>query len=128
MTFLRYFLVQIFAYFIDFFFYYIFLVIIGSPPLISNAASKIFAGSVAFILHRKFTFRTHLGDGFYSEGIGYIFALCVNLPLSSGVLYLCLGFFQEPFSAKIASDILVLGFTYVFLNKLVFKMSNRKRL
>ena len=127
MTFLRYFLVQIFAYFIDFFFYYIFLVIIGAPPLISNASSKIFAGSVAFILHRKFTFRTDLGDGFYSEGLGYILALSVNLPLSSGVLYLCLGFSEEPFSAKIMSDILVLGATYVFLNKLVFKMSNRKR-
>lgn len=116
------------AYVVDFSFYFIFFASLGLSPLLANAGSKIFAGVVAFTLHRKFTFRTHAGKGFFSESVGYIFALIANIPISSGILYLCFGFVGDPFGAKIMSDILVLGITYVFLSKLVFKMSNREQI
>ena len=116
------------AYIVDFSFYYILLAFHGSSPLVANVGSKVFAGLVAFIIHRKFTFRTHTGKRLFSESVGYVCALTANLPLSSGILYLCLNFTGNPLGAKILSDILVLGFTYVFLSNFVFKMSNREKI
>lgn len=120
MTFLRYLFVQLLAYFVDIVFFLIFLnwVLIG--PIYSNIFSKIFAGLFAFITQRKFTFRVITKDQIGKQAIRYIIVLIINIPIASAILFLILILISNNLIAKIFSDIIGVGISYILSKYFIF--------
>lgn len=120
MTFLRYGLVQAFAYGIDFGGFLLLMSVAGLTPLIANVVCKAAAGVFAFVAHRHFTFSVAEVGSSLGQGIRYFALLGLNIPLSTGLLALLLRWIQYPAAAKFIADALILVFTYWISKKLVF--------
>ena len=116
----RYFAIQVGAYAIDFGTFFLLAHWAGVGLLAANAAGKIFAGTVAFVSHRRFTFRVHGQGNVHGQLLRYMLLLALNIPLSSGVLALLLRFIDLPSLAKIASDGICLGLPFLLSRHLVF--------
>ena len=125
MIFVRYILIQVFAYIIDMggFLALVYLDFLG--PIISNVFGKVAAGIFAFIVHRRFTFRLERKEHNRKQMYRYFFLLSVNVPVSSGVLWVVLVFINNPVVAKLLSDILVVLFSFWLSKIWVFVPDNQ---
>ncbi len=120
MTFLRYGLVQVFAYGIDFGGFLLLVSVAGLTPVTSNLVCKTAAGVFAFVAHRHFTFRVGEAGSSLGQGVRYFALLGLNIPLSTGLLMLLLRWIPHPAVAKFVADVLILVFTYWVSKTLVF--------
>lgn len=120
MTFLRYGLVQVFAYGIDFGGFLLLMSVGGMAPVTANLICKAAAGVFAFAAHRHFTFRVDRGGNSLKQGIRYFALLGLNIPLSTGLLVLLLRWVPYPAAAKFVADVLIVVFTYWVSKTLVF--------
>ena len=121
MTFIRYVLIQLLAYFVDMtsFLLIIKLDILG--PIIANIIGKSAAGVFAFVAHRNYTFQANSQQDRHRQAIRYFVVLALNIPLSTGILSIFLNWFNEPVLAKILSDCIVVGLSYLLSKHFIFK-------
>lgn len=127
MTFLRYGLVQVFAYLIDFGGFLLLMSVAGMTPVTANLVCKAAAGVFAFAAHRRFTFRVSGAGGSLGQGLRYFALLGLNIPLSTAVLALLLRWIPHPAAAKFMADVLILVFTYWASKTLVFARPRKPR-
>jgi len=118
----RYLGVQIIAYGIDIGGFLLLCLLISPVP--ANVLSKMAAGSFAFIAHRRVTFKVHRYGGGRGQLLKYAALLAINIPISSGLLVLLLTWLPVAALAKIVSDTICVGMTFVLSRHLVF---TRKR-
>lgn len=116
----RYFAVQVGAYAIDFGTFVLLAHGVGLGVLYANAAGKVVAGAIAFVAHRRITFQANRRGNLPGHLFRYVLLLGLNIPLSSLVLALLLRFIEWPLLAKIASDGICLGLTFMLSRHLVF--------
>lgn len=122
MTFLRYLLIQLFAYGIDMgsFFFLIQFDFIG--PIIANIFSKLAAGCFAFVVHRRYTFKM-ASSGFAGvQAVRYFIVLATNVPVASMMLVFILIWVPLPVVAKIISDTVMVVLSYVLSKKFIFNI------
>ena len=127
MTFVRYVAVQLSAYVIDL---GVFLLLVREGPeyaLFANVVAKLLAGLFAFFLHRLVTFEIRDGRRISNEAVRYALLLLLNIPLTSLLLLGVLSVWPHPATAKIATDVMALGFTYAMTRSLVFGRSLSRR-
>lgn len=128
MTFVRYVLIQLLAYCIDFGLF------IGATsagflgPVGANVLGKLAAGFFAFLSHRHFTFKAARAP-LLRQSRAYVAVLSLNVPLSSALLASIMFLSEvEPAMAKIIADILGLAFTYTASRLLVFRKNSETSL
>jgi putative flippase GtrA len=119
-TFARYVAVQLAAYAVDMGGFAA-LLAAGMQPLAANVVSKILAGAVAFLLHRRFTFENARYGSFSSQLWRYVLVLLANIPASSAVLAALLHFIAAPVPAKFVADVLILAVTYWLSKRMIFR-------
>jgi putative flippase GtrA len=121
MTFMKYLMIQVFAYGIDmgvFFFLFNFVL---TGPIIANIFSKLAAGCFAFLVHRRYTFNVATSGFVGRQAIRYFTVLAAHVPLSSAVLLFILIWVPLPVLAKFFSDIVIVVFSYFVSKKFIFK-------
>ena len=120
MTFLRYLLIQVFAYGIDMGTFLFLLHFDLAGPIIANIGSKLAAGSFAFVAHRRYTFNV-AGSGFAGrQVVRYFIVLAANVPVASAMLVFILIWVPLPVVAKFLSDIVMVALSYVLSKKFIF--------
>ena len=127
MTFIRYVAVQLAAYAIDL---GAFLLLVRDGPesaFFANVVAKVLAGTFAFFVHRMVTFRIQGGRWISSEAVRYGLLLLLNVPLTSFLLLGVLSVWPHAATAKIATDVMAIGFTYAMTRSLVFGRSLSRR-
>lgn len=90
--------------------------------LFANVAGKIMGAALGFVLHRQVTFRWAQRDGAARQFASYLAVLGFNLLLSSALLWLAierLG--ANPYLAKIAVDIVVIGSAFLLSRLWVYR-------
>jgi putative flippase GtrA len=120
MTFVRYGLVQVFAYGIDMGGFLLLLQTQLVGPLVANVIAKVAAGLFAFAAHRHFTFGTGERANTGSQAVRYFALLGLNIPLSSGLLALLMLWIPQPPIAKFIADVVIVAITYWISKLLVF--------
>jgi len=116
--FTRYLGIQIIAYGIDIGGFLLLCLLISPVP--ANVLSKIAAGSFAFVAHRRVTFNVHRYGGGRGQLLKYAALLAINIPVSSGLLVLFLTWVPVAALAKIVSDTICVGMTFILSRHLVF--------
>lgn len=124
-TFSRYLGVQIFAYAIDFGTFFLISSVAGGNPLYANVAGKILAGAFAFFAHRKVTFRLQGARGSNEQALRYVILLALNTPLATLILSLLMRVIEYPVVAKVISDAICIGLTFLISKHLVFVSRQR---
>jgi putative flippase GtrA len=120
MTFLKYLLIQVFAYGIDMGTFLFLLHFDLAGPIIANIGSKLAAGSFAFVAHRRYTFNV-AGSGFAGrQAVRYFIVLAANVPVASAMLVFILIWVPLPVVAKLLSDIVMVALSYVLSKKFIF--------
>lgn len=122
MTFVRYFLVQLVAYFIDMG-GFLLLLKMDVDWLVANIVSKLLAGLFAFLAHRHFTFSGATATDSRIQAFKYFLLLSLNLPLSTLVLGQALKFVSYPVVAKFIADAICILFTFWLSKRVVFSKS-----
>jgi putative flippase GtrA len=122
MTFLRYLLIQIFAYGIDMGTFLFILHFDLAGPIIANICSKLAAGSFAFVAHRRYTFNVAESGFAGRQAIRYFIVLATNVPVASAMLVFILIWVPLPVVAKFLSDIVMVALSYVLSKKFIFNM------
>ncbi|WP_248799625.1 GtrA family protein [Pseudomonas sp. MWU13-2105] len=126
MTFLRYIIIQVFAYALDMG-AFIFLAFIFKDKLVlMNIAGKVIAGIFAFFLHRHFTFESTQGSK-KTQALRYFSLLAINIPFSSAIFTIGLHFLNHPTLVKFISDILCVMLTYWISKLFVFHLGAADR-
>lgn len=122
MTFLRYVVIQGFAYVIDMGSFLFILHLGVAQPIVANIFAKLAAGAFAFFAHRRYTFR-HGGSGvfFRRQAMLYFLLLVANVPIASAILAVILIWLPIPVAAKFLSDILSVALSYGFTKHFIFK-------
>lgn len=121
--FVRYNLVQVAAYGLDFGGFVLLTHAFSVSPVPANASGKIVAGIVAFLLHKIYTFGQLSWSQAHREMLVYALLLGLNVPLSSAAL-LALMFVMPsawPEAAKIVADTLCVGMTFFITRHFVFR-------
>jgi len=118
--FVKYLLIQVLLYFVDYGVFIIFLFISNDTPVYANIIGKISAGIVGCIVHRRFTFNISDSHNRYAHYIKYFSILALNIPLSSGILSLLLTFFPYPKPVKFLSDVICLFISFSLLKYFAF--------
>lgn len=126
MTFARYVAVQIVAYGIDFGMFLVLIAMLGIGPIAANVAAKIAAGAFAFVAHRAFTFRVAGRQRVAGEAMRYALLLALNVPLASGLLAALLLVIRDPPLAKVLSDVISVGVTFLLTRHAVFRAPSRR--
>ena len=119
-TFVRYGLVQLFAYAIDMGGFLLLLNAGLLGPLWANVLAKLAAGVFAFIAHRHFTFQAGDRADASRQALRYFTLLALNIPLSSALLALLLTWTSHATLAKFTADVLIVAVTYWLSKSLVF--------
>lgn len=119
-TFARYVGVQVAAYAVDMGGFAV-LLAAGTRPLVANVIGKVLAGVVAFLMHRRFTFKGARHGSFSSQMWRYALVLLANIPVSSAVLALLLHVIAAPVPAKFVADVLILAVTYWLSKSVIFR-------
>lgn len=120
MTFLRYLLIQVFAYGIDMGTFLLLLHFDLSGPIIANIAAKLAAGCFAFVAHRRYTFNV-MGSGLVGrQALRYFIVLAANVPVASAILVFFLIWVPLPVVAKFLSDIVIVSLSYILSKKFIF--------
>jgi putative flippase GtrA len=124
MTFLRYLLIQVFAYGIDMGTFLFLLHFDLAGPIFANIGSKLAAGSFAFVAHRRYTFNvTESGFG-GRQAVRYFIVLVTNVPVASAMLVFILIWVPLPVVAKFLSDIVMVALSYVLSKKFIFNLQS----
>ena len=89
--------------------------------MLSNAIGRLVALWVQFILLRSFVFRTHGGN---RELILYLGLVVVSGVISTAMQLQFANFILLPVLAKIAAEVLVFVFNFLFLRDFVFGRTN----
>jgi putative flippase GtrA len=119
-TVLRYIAVQCAAYAIDLGTFLLVLWLWPVGAVAANVAAKLAAGLAAFVAHRNFSFvEADTGD-LGRQARRYFLLLALNVPLSSACLTLVLLAASSTVGAKVVSDILCVGLTYMLSRYFVF--------
>lgn len=114
----RYLCIQIIAYGIDIGCFLLLCLLIDPVP--ANIVSKVAAGGFAFVAHRRVTFKVHgYGNG-RGQLLKYAALLALNIPVSSGLLALFLTWLPVAVLAKVVSDTICVGMTFVLSRYVVF--------
>lgn len=116
----RYFVIQVAAYAIDMGAFLLLTASGACGPLPANAAGKLLAGLFAFFAHSRITFGSHTHGNAREQFIRYMVLLGINVPLSSAVLSVCLHFIHFGGLAKVVSDGLCFGLTFLLARHVVF--------
>lgn len=114
----RYLGVQIIAYGVDVGCFLLLCILINPVP--ANVLSKVAAGSFAFFAHRRVTFKVHGHSDGRSQLLKYAALLTLNIPVSSGLLALFLPRLPFAVLAKVVSDTICVGMTFVLSRYVVF--------
>jgi putative flippase GtrA len=120
LIFIRYIFIQVIAYILEM---AVFIILIKSSLLgllLANVGAKLAAGISAFMMHRKFTFKSNQSGSLEKPAFRYFLLLSINIPISSAVLYLIVGLIPSPEMTKFISDLFCLVLTYIASKKLVF--------
>jgi len=125
LTFLRYLAVQVVAYGIDVGVFFALFATGVAVPVVANLGGKLCAGGVAFLAHRRFTFRVQQPQGRASEAVKYFTLLALNAPISSLLLAGLLLFVTNVMAAKILADVLSVGLTFTLTKYVVFGARRR---
>lgn len=89
-------------------------------PVWANVVAMLFAGFLAFILHRYLTFRVTEIVAMQGQAFRYFLFIALNLPLASVILALFLLWFPDLFVAKYISDVICIGLTFLVSKHLIF--------
>lgn len=117
--FVRYAVVQVAAYALDYGVFYLLLVGVEIGPYVANILGKLVAASFAFFAHRELTFgRTR--DQTVLRMMKYAVVVALNIPLSSLCLMLFLVWIPAEL-AKLLSDICCVPITFLLARSLVYK-------
>jgi putative flippase GtrA len=120
MTFIRYILIQIAAYAIDFGWFVAATRTGLLCPVAANAVGKVLAGIFGFVAHRYFTFRVSDARNGRAEAIKYFSLLGINIPLASGLLWGALYLFANKVVAKVFTDACLVLSNYWISHRFVF--------
>ncbi len=117
--FLRYNLVQLLCYLIEF---VIFLLSFKTTTqlLLSNSLAKIIAATLSFFAHKYFTFQKKDNDDLVPEMLRYSALFGLHLVISSGLLLFFSQFLVE-WLAKFIADVCCVAITFVLVRNIVFK-------
>jgi len=124
MTFLRYLLIQVFAYGIDMGTFLFLLHFDLAGPIIANIGSKLAAGSFAFVAHRRYTFNVAESGFAGRQAVRYFIVLVTNVPVASAMLVFILIWVPLPVVAKFLSDIVMVALSYVLSKKFIFNLQS----
>lgn len=122
MTFLRYLLIQVFAYGIDMGTFLFLLHFDLAGPIIANIGSKLAAGCFAFVAHRRYTFSVAESGFAGRQAVRYFIVLATNVPVASAMLVFILIWVPLPVVAKFLSDIVMVALSYVLSKKFIFNL------
>ena len=120
-TFVRYVAVQLLCYGVDLGIFILVLEHVHASPAVANVASKLAAGLVGFSLHRLFTFRATGQEDIARQAFKYTVLLLLNIPLTSIVLVGLLHIIPGPAYAKIVSDVICVGISFLLTRHVVFR-------
>ena len=120
MTFVRYVIIQLLAYIIDMLVFLITLKLDLFGPIVANIFGKTSAGLFAFITHRNFTFQVSNRVDRKRQAIRYFMILGSNIPISTGILSVCLLWISEPVIAKILADCIGVVLSYLLSKHFIF--------
>lgn len=120
MRFVRYLLVQVFAYGLDMGLFILLLSHLGVQALVANVVGKVFAGLFAFAVHRCFTFGVARVRGAGLQAARYFALLALNIPLSALVLNFMLWVIPAAVLAKLVTDVSCVLITYWLSKRFVF--------
>jgi len=120
MTFIRYIIIQLFAYGIDMESFYLIITGTSHGPIAGNIAGKLLAGIFAFLCHRHITFHSAETGSVWRQALRYFPLLAIMTPVSSAVLAVLLKWISHPVPAKIAADIICVAITYFLSRNFVF--------
>ncbi|MDB5582191.1 MAG: GtrA family protein [Bradyrhizobium sp.] len=87
----------------------------------ANSCAKILAGTFAFLAHRYITFFSKSRESVILQIFKYIIALVATTALASGILYLISQSFVHVGIAKIVSDIIVVGASFIISKFFIFR-------
>lgn len=116
--FIRYNIVQIVAYVVDFACFFAMNQLCGLTLTISNVTGKALAGAFAFVAHRYFTFQPSK-LGVTHEFIRYVSLLMFNTGFSS-VLLNIFSLYLSPVNAKVLADVASVAISFVLVGTIVF--------
>lgn len=119
MIFIRYGLVAVLAYGIDFG-GYIFLLGLGYPPVLANTLVKVVAAIFGFFAHRSFTYSIKERDGILKHAARYFGLALLYTPTSSILLYVIMIFLPNPVYAKVTSDVSLAMLMFWITSKFAF--------
>jgi putative flippase GtrA len=125
MTFVRYVAVQLVAYAIDLGLFVLLFHAGMAGPIAANVVAKIAAGAFAFAAHRHFTFAVTGTHRIGREALKYGVLLALNVPVASGLLALLMLVTPHPTIAKILSDVICVGLTFLLTRHAVFGQGSR---
>lgn len=126
MIFTRYTFVQVSAYMFDFGTFLLALEYFDNV-ILANILSKGSAGILAFIIHRRFTFKIEGGNR-KIQAQKYALVLGLNIPLSTVLLSGSTLIIISPVIAKLFSDIVILSLTFYLMKSFVFRLGKQDSL
>ena len=116
--FLRYFLVAVIAYIIDFSMF-VFSFFISSNLIISNILAKVATSISGYILHSKYTYKIRLFSNTKTL-ILYFGTVLIYTPVATYLLIFFVNFFHHNI-AKIISDCILFILIYFFTSHFIFE-------
>lgn len=125
MIFIRYTIIQLFAYGID---AGLFLITLQGELLglvLANTLSKLSAGIFAFVAHRHLTFRISHSPITSQQTVRYFLLLTLNIPISSAMLTILTSWIIQPMIAKMIADIICVILTYGLCKRFIFIEKNK---
>ena len=120
MTFLRYLVIQVFAYVVDMGSFLLVLHFGLTGPIVANVIAKLAAGSFALAAHRHYTFNDAKAGCPKRQAVRYFLLLAANVTIASGLLTVTLLWIPVPIIAKLLSDIVIVAFTYILSKYFIF--------
>lgn len=120
--FIRYNLVQVVTYALEFSIFLGILAIWKDHLVIANCISKIVAAILAFILHKHFTFEITDKKRLAREILSYAALNLINIFLSSSILLILSNFLPE-WLAKLLSDTMCMVSSFLLTHFVVFRSS-----
>jgi putative flippase GtrA len=119
-TLFKYVLVGLFVYLVDYLTYLGACNYLGFLPIYANIIAKIVGASVAFFLHRSFTFKQQNVGAIKAEFFRYAGCVLVNIPLFSIVFFLVSLVGLDYRVTKIIADVFSVLISYLQAKFFVF--------
>ena len=120
LSFIRYVIVQVFAYVLDFGLFWLLIHNTACNAFEANTAGKIIAIIFAFFAHRTFTFGVAKNEEIGHSAIKYLGVFIINCIFSNLILALLMTLTIDTEISKIISDICGVLITFTLSKKYVF--------